>query len=76
MEPVPEPWEAQRDINDMIVYFNTETGEKTHQHPCDEEYKQLFKEERTRLMKEAGQEEDESAITGNEGGDQSMTNGG
>ena len=60
----------------MIVYFNNETGEKTHQHPCDEEYKQLFKEERTRLMKEAGQEEDESAITGNEGGDQSMTNGG
>ena len=30
MEPVPEPWEAQRDANDMILYYNTETGEETH----------------------------------------------
>ena len=30
MEPVPEPWEAQRDANDMILYYNTETGEATH----------------------------------------------
>jgi len=54
MEPVPEPWEAQRDSNDMILYFNTQTGEQTHQHPCDDAYRILFREKRAELIKERG----------------------
>lgn len=26
MEPVPDPWEARRDSNDLILYYNTITG--------------------------------------------------
>ena len=57
MEPVPEPWEAQRDSNDLILYYNTETGEETHQHPCDEGYRLLYKQKRAELLKERGLEE-------------------
>ena len=60
MEPVPEPWEAQRDQNDMILYYNTETGEQTHQHPCDDAYRQLFREKKATLMKERGLEPENS----------------
>lgn len=52
MEPVPEPWEARRDENDLILYYNSKTGEETHQHPCDEGYRSLFEQERAKLIKE------------------------
>lgn len=61
MEPVPEPWEAQRDQNDMILYYNTETGEQTHQHPCDDAYRQLFREKKAVLMKERGLDPDNNS---------------
>lgn len=54
MEPVPEPWEAQRDNNDMIVYYNTQTGESTHQHPCDDAYRALFRQKKMAIIKERG----------------------
>ena len=68
IQPVPEPWEAQRDNNDMIVYYNTQTGESTHQHPCDEGYRQLFRQKKQALLKERGFQDvsaanDESDIT-------------
>ena len=59
MEPVPEPWEAQRDANDMILYYNNQTGEETHQHPCDEAYRRLFKQRRNSLLKARGKEPDQ-----------------
>ena len=71
MEPVPEPWEAQRDDNDMILYYNTVTGDETHQHPCDEYYRQLFTERRQELMRQRGQKDD-SQITSGEAGDKSV----
>lgn len=75
MEPVPEPWEAQRDANDMILYYNTETGEATHQHPCDEAYRLLFKQKRKSLLQKQGKEVDESMATNNEEGDKSNSGG-
>ena len=71
MEPVPEPWEAQRDDNDMILYYNTVTGDETHQHPCDEYYRQLFTERRQELLRQRGQKDD-SQITSGEAGDKSV----
>ena len=50
MEPVPEPWQALKDSNDNIIYINATTKEKTHQHPCDELYRQLFEKEKRALM--------------------------
>ena len=66
MEPVPAPWEAQRDARDMILYYNTETGQETHQHPCDEAYRLLFKQKRFALLKQRGKDVDESELM-NEG---------
>jgi len=39
MEPVPEPWQALKDSNDNIIYYNTVSKQRTHQHPCDERYR-------------------------------------
>jgi hypothetical protein len=30
MEPVPAPWQALKDSNDNIIYYNTVTKERTH----------------------------------------------
>jgi len=46
MEPVPRDWQALKDSNDNIIYYNTVTKVRTHQHPCDEEYKLLYRMER------------------------------
>ena len=54
MEPVPQPWHALKDSNDNIIYLNKETNEKTHQHPCDELYRQLFEREKRILMQKLG----------------------
>ena len=59
MEPVPEPWEAQRDANDLILYYNADTGEESYQHPCDDGYRQLFKQKRAEEMKKRGLDVDE-----------------
>jgi len=42
----------------MILYYNTETGEATHQHPCDEAYRLLFKQKRNSILKKRGQPEE------------------
>lgn len=49
MEPVPRDWQALKDSYDNIIYYNTITKVRTHQHPCDEEYKLLYKRERQKL---------------------------
>lgn len=51
MEPVPEPWQAMKDQNDNIVYVNKKTEQETHQHPCDDLYRQLFIKERSEYVK-------------------------
>ena len=33
--PVSEPWIAQKDHEEYIYYLNTETKEKTYEHPMD-----------------------------------------
>ena len=54
MEPVPLPWQALKDSNDNIIYLNTQTNKKTHQHPCDELYRQLFQKEKRALLQRLG----------------------
>ena len=50
MEPVPQPWQALKDSNDNIIYYNTVTKERTHQHPMDFHYRKLFLHEREKLL--------------------------
>ena len=50
MEPVPQPWQALKDSNDNIIYYNTVTKERTHQHPMDFHYRNLFLHEREKLL--------------------------
>ena len=49
MEPVPRDWQALKDSNDNIIYYNTVTKVRTHQHPCDDAYKLLYLQERAKL---------------------------
>ena len=50
--PVPPPWEAiEVDDGEEIVYINRQTGEKIWEHPCDELFRELVKEERKKLAK-------------------------
>ena len=53
----------------MILYYNSETGEETHQHPCDEAYRQLFKEKRQELLKKHGKEAGDKSIDTASNGD-------
>ena len=68
MEPVPQPWQALKDSNDNIIYLNSKTKEKTHQHPCDELYRQLFKREKKALMDKIAQLNNDSKYTSNKSG--------
>ncbi len=36
--PVAAPWVTQKDHEDYIYYFNTETQQKTYEHPMDKVY--------------------------------------
>eukprot|EP00127_Corallochytrium_limacisporum_P006630 Clim_evm9s232 gene=Clim_evmTU9s232 len=47
---LPQPWRAacRKGKEEEIFYFNMETGESTWDHPCDEEYKQMYLAEKER----------------------------
>ncbi len=46
--PLPEPWKPCKTPQEEIYYFNFQTGESIWEHPCDQYYKQLFKEEKAK----------------------------
>jgi hypothetical protein len=51
MAPLPKGWKACQDqIGDQLYYFNFDTGESIWDHPCDEKYKNLVKDERYSLI--------------------------
>ena len=44
--PLPEPWKPIQDRDGELYFYNFRTGEKITDHPWDEYYKQLFREEK------------------------------
>jgi len=50
MEPVPQPWQAFKDYNDNIIYYNTITEERTHKHPMNFHYRNLCLHVREKLL--------------------------
>lgn len=50
LEPVPHPWQMLQQPNDDIIYYNSITKERTAQHPMDQNYRNLYLQEREKLM--------------------------
>lgn len=49
--PLPKCWKAVHDPGqNELYYFNFETGESIWDHPCDQDFKQLAKEERWSIL--------------------------
>eukprot|EP00927_Polykrikos_kofoidii_P073094 TRINITY_DN6916_c0_g1_i1.p1 TRINITY_DN6916_c0_g1~~TRINITY_DN6916_c0_g1_i1.p1 ORF type:complete len:1818 (+),score=426.28 TRINITY_DN6916_c0_g1_i1:87-5456(+) len=51
--PLPKPWKPCESGDGGIFYFNSDSGESTWDHPCDEQLRKLYKQEKTK--KENGQ---------------------
>ena len=51
MAQLPPPWQAKELATGEIMYFNSETNEKTLEHPCDEFYRAKVINERKRKVK-------------------------
>lgn len=52
LEPVPAPWQQLLQPNDEIIYYNTVTKERITEHPMDQKYKLMYKQEREKLTQE------------------------
>lgn len=50
-EPLPGAWKPCKDGEGNVYYFNFNTGESKWDHPCDEIFKNMYKEEK--IKKEA-----------------------
>ena len=46
--PLPENWKACKTGNQEIYYFNFKTGESIWDHPCDQQFKELYKKEKAK----------------------------
>jgi hypothetical protein len=42
--PVQPPWLTQKDHEDYIYYYNTETHNKTYEHPMDKVYQAKYQQ--------------------------------
>lgn len=47
-EPLRPPWRACQALDLEVFYFNTETGESTWRHPCDDTYEELYVKEKAK----------------------------
>ena len=54
--PLPEPWKPCKTAKQEIYYFNFQTGESIWEHPCDQHYKQIYQEEKTKKAKRSGKD--------------------
>ncbi|TMW59296.1 hypothetical protein Poli38472_004365 [Pythium oligandrum] len=55
--PLPANWKPCRTLDsNEIYYFNFATGKSTWDHPCDEHYKKLYQDHKTKRVQETGQE--------------------
>ncbi|XP_028817308.1 centrosomal protein of 164 kDa isoform X7 [Denticeps clupeoides] len=48
--PLPNEWKPCQDVTGDLYYFNFASGQSTWDHPCDEQYRQLVKQERDRIQ--------------------------
>ncbi|XP_045068930.1 centrosomal protein of 164 kDa isoform X5 [Coregonus clupeaformis] len=46
--PLPAEWKPCQDVTGDVYYFNFSSGQSTWDHPCDEQYRSLVKQERER----------------------------
>ncbi|XP_071214326.1 centrosomal protein of 164 kDa-like isoform X2 [Salvelinus alpinus] len=46
--PLPPEWKPCQDVSGDVYYFNFSSGQSTWDHPCDEQYRSLVKQERER----------------------------
>eukprot|EP00930_Biecheleria_cincta_P077721 TRINITY_DN65024_c0_g1_i1.p1 TRINITY_DN65024_c0_g1~~TRINITY_DN65024_c0_g1_i1.p1 ORF type:complete len:312 (-),score=72.06 TRINITY_DN65024_c0_g1_i1:137-1072(-) len=53
MEPCPENWKPCMTEEHGIFYFNFETGESIWDHPCDQQFRDLFKKEKAQRQASA-----------------------
>jgi hypothetical protein len=49
--PLPDPWKPCKTAKGEIYYFNFQNGDSTWEHPCDQHYQKLFREEKTKRAK-------------------------
>ena len=49
--PLPEDWKPCRSPEGDIYYFNFSTGESVWDHPCDEYYRKLYRDEKEKKKK-------------------------
>ena len=47
--PLPENWKPCQTEDGDIYYFNFKTGESIWDHPCDEHYRNLYKQEKEKV---------------------------
>lgn len=46
--PLPDPWKPVQDAEEELYFYNFETQEIIKEHPCDEYYKDLYREEKAK----------------------------
>ena len=46
MTELPEDWKPCKSPDGEVYYFNFATGESQWDHPCDEEFRELYREQR------------------------------
>jgi centrosomal protein CEP164 len=56
--PLPDHWKPCKTDDGDIYYFNFESGESVWDHPCDEYYRNLYKEEKKRKTSNAEMQEE------------------
>merc|ERR1712224_368564 len=47
-EPLPKSWKPCQSGEGEIFYFNFDTGSSEWEHPCDEQYRGLYKREKAK----------------------------
>ncbi|XP_053562630.1 centrosomal protein of 164 kDa-like [Bombina bombina] len=52
--PLPSEWKPCQDVTGDIYYFNFSTGKSTWDHPNDEHYREMVKQEREKLQARGG----------------------
>ncbi|KAL4494537.1 hypothetical protein ABPG72_004439 [Tetrahymena utriculariae] len=53
--PLPQGWKPCQTQDEEIYYFNFDTGESRWDHPCDEQFRKLYLEEKNKLYQKRAQ---------------------